>query len=64
MTYPIPAQLKIYHIVHIDKLPAIIDSGVLLSDAELVQRKLAGTIIGMDKIKKRRLIDVKRDWYY
>jgi hypothetical protein len=64
MTYPIPAQPKIYHIVHYDKLPAILASGVLLSDAEMIQRKPAGTIIGMDKIKKRRLIDVKRDWYY
>ena len=55
MTYPIPAQPKIYHIVHYDKLPAILASGGLLSDAEMIQRKPAGTIIGMDKIKKRRL---------
>lgn len=29
---PVPAQPKIYHIVHVDRLPYIIASGYLYSD--------------------------------
>jgi hypothetical protein len=35
----LPSQIKIYHIVHISKLPAIIAEGFLLSDAEVRKRK-------------------------
>ena len=48
---PIP----IYHIVHVDRLPSIIADGQLWCDAEMVQRSGAGTTIGMNTIKKRRL---------
>lgn len=51
---PIPAQPKIYHIVHIDRLTSIMQMG-LLSDAEVLARGLAGTTIGMGTIKQRRL---------
>lgn len=53
----VPANPKIYHIVHIDKLPSIIGSGGLLSDAQVQQANNngAGTNIGMDHIKARRL---------
>jgi hypothetical protein len=52
---PVPANPKIYHIVHVDKLPAIIASGGLLSDARLQALAPAGTNIGAPEIKARRL---------
>jgi hypothetical protein len=52
---PQPAQPKLYHIVHIDKLPWIIAAGCLWSDAIMAQRNAAGTVIGMSAIKDRRL---------
>ena len=54
---PPPAAPKIYHIVHVDRLPSIIAEGGLLCDAEIVRRQAAGqtmgTTIGMGSIKKR-----------
>ena len=50
-----PAQPKIYHIVHVDRLASIIADGHLWSDAEIFRRKTAGTTIGMNNIKARRL---------
>jgi hypothetical protein len=52
---PVPAQPKIYHIVHSDRLASIIADGFLWSDAAMVQRKGVGTTIGMSNIKARRL---------
>lgn len=52
---PRPAHPKIYHIVHIDRLPSIIADGNLWSDAELLTRRRPGTVIGMNNIKARRL---------
>ena len=51
---PVPAQPKIYHIVHVDNLGSIIADGCLWSDAVMVQRQ-GGTVIGMGSIKQRRL---------
>lgn len=50
-----PARPKIYHICHVDRLASIIDCGGLLSDAATGRRALPGTVIGMNKIKQRRL---------
>jgi hypothetical protein len=50
----VPAQPKIYHIVHVDNLASIIADGCLWSDAVMVQRQ-GGTVIGMNSIKQRRL---------
>ena len=50
-----PAQPKIYHIVHIDRLASIIADDQLWSDAVMVDRRNAGTTIGMGGIKERRL---------
>jgi hypothetical protein len=54
-----PTVPKIYHIVHVDRLPSIIAEGGLLCDEEIVQRQAAGqamgTTIGMSDIKQRRL---------
>jgi hypothetical protein len=52
---PPPAQPKIYHIVHVDRLASIVADGCLWSDAEVVRRGQPGTTIGMGGIKARRL---------
>ena len=50
-----PANPKIYHILHWDRLPSIIADGCLWSDAEVRARKSPGTTIGMNSIKDSRL---------
>ena len=52
---PIPKSPKIYHIVHLDRLPAIVDEGFLWSDAHVADLNLPGTSIGYRAIKQRRL---------
>ncbi|HFD87779.1 MAG TPA: DUF4433 domain-containing protein [Gammaproteobacteria bacterium] len=51
----VPTQPKSYHIVHVDRLPSIIQSDGLWCDAEIVRQAPPGTTIGMGKIKERRL---------
>ena len=58
MTMPIPAEPKIYHIVHVDRLPSIMADGMLWCDAEIVRRSPPGTTIGMNSIKQRRLSEL------
>lgn len=55
---PAPADPKIYHIVHVDRLPSIIADGRLLCDAEIARREPIGTTIGMNDIKQRRLTEL------
>ena len=50
-----PAEPKIYHIVHVDRLPSIVADNGLWCDAKVVQRRPPGTSIGMNSIKQRRL---------
>lgn len=52
---PQPAAPKIYHIVHVDRLPSIMADGFLWADSVMLQRQNAGTTIGMSGIKQRRL---------
>jgi ssDNA thymidine ADP-ribosyltransferase, DarT len=52
---PVPSHPKIYHIVHVDRLPSIISNACLWCDAEIVRRSPPGTTIGMNGIKQRRL---------
>ena len=52
------AQPKIYHIVHVDRLPSIIEDGCLWCDAEILRRAPRGTTIGMTGIKQRRLYEL------
>ncbi len=52
---PVPAQPKIYHIVHVDRLASILLDGCLWSDAIMLERQGVGTTIGMGRIKARRL---------
>ncbi len=54
-----PRKPKIYHIVHVDRLPSILQDGFLWSDAETQRHDSSGTSIGMDGIKKRRLNELK-----
>ncbi|MEO5686206.1 MAG: DUF4433 domain-containing protein [Burkholderiaceae bacterium] len=55
----IPAHPKLYHICHVDRLPSIVASGGLLSDAGVVQAAAPGTVIGMNNIKQRRLTELE-----
>ncbi|MNE52066.1 hypothetical protein D3C80_1467240 [compost metagenome] len=50
-----PANPKIYHIVNVDRLSSILQCGHIYSDAEVIRLGLAGTNIGMNTIKQRRL---------
>lgn len=50
-----PANPKLYHIVHLDKLTSIVADGELLCDAVIARRVGGGTTIGMGHIKARRL---------
>ncbi len=50
-----PIAPKVYHIVHIDRLPSIVTEGRLWSDAIMAARTETGTTIGMSSIKRRRL---------
>ena len=52
---PVPTEPKIYHIVHVDRLPSIVAEGCLWSDAEARMRSLPGTLIGDSGIKNSRL---------
>jgi len=52
---PVPRNPKIYHIVHVDRLPSIVKDGFLWCDAEISRSGCPGTTIGMGGIKERRL---------
>lgn len=54
----VPRNPRIYHIVHVDRLPSIIDDGFLWCDAEISRSERPGTAIGMIDIKQRRLEQV------
>ena len=56
----VPASPKIYHIVHVDRLPSIVSDGFLWSDATVTQLNRPGTTIGIDGIKQRRLSNTLR----
>jgi hypothetical protein len=56
---PVPIQPKIYHIVHVDRLASIVADGFLWSEATVAQRGSAGTTIGMNNIKARRLNELR-----
>ena len=55
----VPAQPKIFHICHVDRLAPIVAAGGLLSDAAVVQAAVPGTVIGMNHIKQRRLQELQ-----
>lgn len=52
---PVPANPKIYHIVHLDRLASIAADGRLWCDAAMARRQApGGTTIGMGKLKQNR----------
>jgi len=51
----VPANPKIYHILHVDRLASVLADGCLWCDAEIARRAPPGTTIGMNSIKQRRL---------
>ena len=51
----VPPLPKLYHIVHVDRLPSILSHGCLWSDSEVSLQQLPGTNIGMNDIKNRRM---------
>ena len=59
----VPAQPKVYHIVHVDRLASIVADGCLWCDAEIARRAPPGTTIGMSGIKQRRLAELALSSY-
>lgn len=55
----VPAQPKIYHIAHVDRLPSILADQFLWCDREVQRREPVGTTIGMNGIKQRRLNEIR-----
>lgn len=53
---PPPAHPKIYHILHVDRLPSVLASDGLLPDTQMNGRNGHGTVIGMTDLKAHRLI--------
>ena len=51
----VPTEPKIYHIVHVDRLPSIIADGHLWCDAYIMRHGAPGTTIGLNSIKQSRL---------
>lgn len=56
----VPAQPKLYHIVHVDRLPSIVRDGFLWSDAGVRRRQSPGTVIGIPAIKQNRMANILR----
>jgi hypothetical protein len=54
MTGP-PANPKIYHITHLRNLSQVIQAGEIWSDSVRMARNVDAEIVGMSKIKERRL---------
>ena len=51
----VPQNHKIYHITHIDNLAGIVKEGAIWSDARRIESGLDCSIVGMSRIKERRL---------
>lgn len=60
---PTPQNPSIYHIVHVDRLPSIIEKGGLLCDSQVQKQSLPGSTIGMTNIKHRRLYELTLNSY-
>jgi len=57
MTRP-PANIKIYHITHVDNLASILATGCIESDGLRYQAGQSQTTIGMTEIKRRRMFEI------
>jgi hypothetical protein len=58
MTRP-PANAKLYHITHVDNLAAMAAATYIYSDAKRIALGLETNVVGMSKIKKRRLNEIE-----
>ncbi|OHB64710.1 MAG: hypothetical protein A2Y76_06475 [Planctomycetes bacterium RBG_13_60_9] len=54
-----PANQKIYHITHVRNLPQIVQARVIWSDAKRMELSLDCEIVGMSRIKHRRLYEIE-----
>lgn len=62
----VPADAKVYHIVHLDRLNSILDTGGLHCDSFMRGKAHPGSTIGMPDLKRTRLqrrVDVLPDTY-
>ena len=59
----VPAQPKLFHIAHVDRLPSIVADQWLWCDREVGRRAPPGTTIGMNSIKQRRLTELRLTSY-
>ena len=59
MSVNLPNPVKIYHIIHVSKLPAILAENYLISDSEVHKRAPVGETIGMKEIKRRRMEELR-----
>jgi hypothetical protein len=58
---PYPAHQKIWHITHHKNLASILQCGALWSDAKRLESKIDCSLVGMRKIKARRLTEITVD---
>lgn len=60
----VPDKPKIYHIVHLDRLQSIVNDGYLFADSIMTNRNNIGSVIGLPRIKQRRLTQrsLNRTW--
>ena len=58
-----PANQKIYHITHVRNMSQIAQTGVICSDAKRIDLGLDCEIVGMSRIKHRRLYEIEVHCY-
>lgn len=63
MPYPVPSTPRIYHITHVDNLAGITAAGCLWSDRARIDQELECSLVGMSRIKQRRLDEIEVDCY-
>jgi hypothetical protein len=54
-----PANQKIYHITHVRNISQILQAGVIWSDSKRIELGLDCEIVGMSRIKQRRLYEIE-----
>lgn len=54
-----PSNPKICHITHVNNLPGIVQANGLWSDAKRLELRQATSVIGMSRIKARRLTEIQ-----
>jgi hypothetical protein len=57
----VPKSPKIYHITHLRNLAQIVTAGKLWSDAKRIELGLKCDVVGLSKIKERRLKEIEVD---